>query len=95
MGGVLRLLLLAIVLWLLLSSLRRLLLLLACSRRDKAEEKEAKDLPLVQDRQCGRFVLARAAVSTSFQGQALHFCSQECRDLYRRSPISEEQENRS
>ena len=94
MGGLLRLLLLAIALWLIISSLRRLFLLLAFSRRDKEEEKEQKELPLVQDLQCGRFVLERDAVSTSFHGHELHFCSQECRDLYRRSQIIKEQEKR-
>jgi hypothetical protein len=93
MGGLLRLLVLALALWLLISSLRRLLLLLAFSRRGKAEEKEQreqKELPLVQDLQCGRFVLEQDAVSTFFDGQALHFCSQECRDLYCRSHLIEE-----
>jgi YHS domain-containing protein len=94
MGGLLRLLLLAIALWLIISSLRRLFLLLAFSRRDKEEEKEQKELPLVQDLQCGRFVLERDAISTSFHGQELYFCSQECRDLYRRSQITKEQEKR-
>jgi hypothetical protein len=94
MGGLLRLLLLAIVLWLVISSLRRLFLLFASSRRDKEEEKKRKELPLVQDLQCGRFVLEQDAVSTFFHGQELHFCSQECRDLYRRSQITEEQEKR-
>jgi YHS domain-containing protein len=94
MGGVLRLLLLAIALWLLISSLWRLFLLLAFSRRDKEEKKESKELPLVQDLQCGRFVLERDAIRTSFYGQEFHFCSQECRTLYRRSHIVEEQENR-
>ena len=94
MGGLLRLLFLAIALWLIISSLRRLFLRLAFSRRDREEEKEQKELPLVQDPQCGRFVLERDAVSTSLHGQGLHFCSQECRDLYRRSHIIKEQEKR-
>jgi YHS domain-containing protein len=38
----------------------------------------------LQDPQCGRFVLERDAIRTSVHGQGLHFCSQECRDLYTR-----------
>ena len=85
MGGLLRLLLLAIALWLLISVARRLLLLLSFSHRDKEREKE---LPLVQDLQCGRFMLERDAIKVSLHGQGLHFCSQECRDLYIHSQIT-------
>ena len=67
MGGLLRLLLLAIALWLLISVARRLLLLLSFSHRDKEEEKAQKALPLVQDPQCGRFVLEQDAVKVSFR----------------------------
>ena len=94
MGAVLRLLFLACALWLMISSLRCLFLLLAFSRGDQKEKKqgEHKELPLVQDLQCGRFVLERDAVSASVHGQGLlFFCSQECRDLYHRSHIIEEQ----
>lgn len=89
MGGLLRLLLLAIALWLIISSVRRLLLLLSFSRRDIEEGKKQKELPLVQDLQCGRFILERDAVRASLHGQGLYFCSQECRDLYIRSQITE------
>ena len=95
MAGLLRLLLLAIALWLIIASMRRLFLRLAFSRRDQEEDKEHPELPLVQDLQCGRFVLARDAVRTSVHGQELHFCSQECRDRYRRSHLIKEQEKRS
>jgi YHS domain-containing protein len=40
---------------------------------------------LIEDPQCGRFVPEHDAVHISFQGQGLHFCSQECRDLYTRA----------
>ena len=90
MGGLLRLLLLAVAIWLISSGVRRLFLLPSFSRRDKEEEKKQKELPLVQDLQCGRFILERDAVRASLHGQGLFFCSQECRDLYIRSQITEE-----
>jgi len=89
MGGFLRLLLLAVALWLIISGVRRLLLLSSFSRRDKEEETKQKELPLVQDLQCGRFMLERDAVRASLHGQGLYFCSQECRDLYIRSQITQ------
>jgi hypothetical protein len=82
MGGLVRLLLLAIAIWLIISNVRRLLLPHPLSLRDKEEEKEQEGQPLVQDLQCGRFLLEQDAVSASFYGQGLYFCSQECRDLY-------------
>ena len=88
MGGLLRFLLLAVALWLIISGVRRLLLLSSVSRLNKKEEKKQKELPLVQDLQCGRFIPERDAVRTSFRGQGLYFCSQECRDLYIRSQIT-------
>jgi len=98
MAGLLRLLFLAIALWLMISSLRRVLLLLTASRRGKEEEKEhgeQPELPLVQDLQCGRFVLERDAVRTAVHGHERHFCSQECRDRYRHSHLIKEHETRS
>jgi len=82
MGGLLRLLLLALAIGLIISGVRRLLLPSSLFRRDKEEEKEQEGVLLVQDPQCGRFVLERDAVRASFHGQVLHFCSRECRDLY-------------
>ena len=89
MGGLLRFLLLVIALWLIISGVRRLFLLPSFFRRDKEEEKKQKELPLVQDLQCGRFMLERDAVRASLRGQGLYFCSQECCDLYIRSQITE------
>ncbi len=94
MAGVLRLLVMTIALWLIISSLRRVVRRLALSRRGKAEEKQPPELALVQDLQCGRFVLERDAVRTSWHGQALHFCSQKCRDLYRQSHLVAQQKTR-
>jgi len=92
MGGLLRLLLFAIAIWLIISGVRRLLLPSSFPRRDKEEAKEQEGVLLVQDPQCGRFVLKRDAVRASFRGQIFHFCSQECRDLYARPQAIEEQE---
>jgi len=94
MGGLLRLLLLAIAVWLIISGVRRLFLLPSFPRRDKEEEKEQEGVPLVQDPQCGRFVLERDAIRASLHGQGLHFCSQECCDLYTRPQATEGQEKR-
>ncbi len=82
MGGLMRLLLLAIAIWLIISGVRRLFLLPAFPRRDKEADTEQEGVLLVQDPQCGRFVLERDAVRISFHGQELHFCSRKCRDLY-------------
>lgn len=92
MGGLLRLLVLAIALWLIISGMRRLLLPPSLPRRDKEEDQEQEGVLLVQDPQCGRFVLERDAVRAAFHGQMLHFCSQECRDLYTRPQATEGQE---
>jgi hypothetical protein len=88
-GGPLRLLLLAVALWLIISVVRRLFLPPPfLPPRKKEGEKEQEGVPLVQDLQCGRFVPERDAVSASFHGQRLHFCSQECCDLYIRSQVT-------
>ena len=92
MGGLLRLLLFAIAIWLIISGVRRLLLPSSFPRRDKEEEKEQEGVLLVQDPQCGRFVLERDAVRASVHGQGLRFCGQECRDLYTRPRATEGQE---
>ena len=94
MAGLPRLLLLALALWLIISGVRRLLLLPSFPRRDKEEEKEQEGVLLVQDPQCGRFVLERDAVRASFHGQVLHFCGQECCDLYTRPQTTEGQEKK-
>jgi YHS domain-containing protein len=90
MGGLLRFLLLATALWLIISGVRHLFFLSSLSLRKKEEAKKQKELPLVQDLQCGRFVLERDAICVSFRGQGLYFCSQECRDLYIRAQITGE-----
>ena len=92
MGGLLRLLLFALALWLIISGVRRLLLRPFLPRRDKEEDQEREGVLLVQDPQCGRFVFERDAVRISFHGQGLHFCSQECRDLYTRPQATEGKE---
>ena len=92
MGGLLRLLVLTIAIWLIISSVRRLFLRPSFPRRDKEEEKEQGGVLLVQDPQCGRFVPERDAVRVSFHGQGLHFCSQECHDLYTHPQATEGQE---
>ena len=94
MGGLPRFLLLAVAIWLIISGVRRLLLPSSFPRRDKEEEKEQEGVLLVQDPQCGRFVLERDAVRASFHGQRLHFCGQECCDLYTRPQTTEGQKKR-
>ena len=84
MGGFLRFLSLVILIWLLISGVRRLLLLLSLPRPDKEKGHTQEGVLLVQDPQCGRFVPEHDALKISFHGQGLHFCSQECRDLYTR-----------
>lgn len=85
MGWIIRLLLLAFAVFLIISGVRRLLLPTSLPRRDKRKEKGQEEGALmIQDRQCGRFIFEKEALKTSFQGQIVYFCSQECRDLYTR-----------
>jgi YHS domain-containing protein len=85
MGWIIRLLLLAFAVFLIISGVRRLLLPTSLPRRDKRKEKGQEEGALmIQDPQCGRFIFEKEALKTSFQGQIVYFCSQECRDLYTR-----------
>src|SRR4030095_8415956 len=84
--------LLTIAAWLIISGMQRLFPSTALSRLDKREKKDQKSMLLVRDPQCGSFVPEQDAVKTSFRGQVLHFCSQECRDLYIRPQVTEGQE---
>lgn len=84
MGWLIRLLFLAFVLFLIISGVRRLLLPPSSvpGRGRRREEKGQEGALMIQDPQCGRFVLEKEALKASFQGQVVLFCSQECRDLY-------------
>ena len=82
MGGLLRLLWLVVAAWLIISGMRRLRIPSSLPRQDREEEKGQESVLLLQDPQCGRFVLERDALKTSFRGQMLYFCSQECRNMY-------------
>ena len=85
MSGLLRFLALVIFIWIFVAGMRRLFLLLSLPRPDKEPDRKQEGVLLIQDPQCGRFVPEHDAVHISFQGQGLHFCSQECRDLYTRA----------
>jgi YHS domain-containing protein len=89
MGWLLRLLFLAFIMFLIISGVRRLLLPTPLPRRNRKEEKGQEGVLMIQDPQCGRFVPEREAFTASFQGRVLHFCSQECRDLYTRPQATE------
>ncbi|MGE0824786.1 MAG: hypothetical protein AB7G75_27475 [Candidatus Binatia bacterium] len=82
MFGLLRLLLFLVAGWLILAGVRRLLIPPSIPRRDHEMGTGQKSLPLVQDLQCGRFVVEQEAVRASLRGQTLYFCSHECRDRY-------------
>ena len=84
MGWLIRLLLFAYAIFLIISGVRRLLLPTPLPRRNRKAEKGQEGVPMIQDPQCGRFVLERESVTATWQGQVLHFCSQECRNLYTR-----------
>lgn len=86
MGTLVRLLLFALALYLIISGIRRLLLPPPPARGgNRANRQEPHDELMVQDPQCGRFLTERDAVTASLHGRRLHFCSQECRDLYMRA----------
>jgi uncharacterized protein len=89
MSGLLRFLALVIFIWMFIAGMRRLFLLLSLPRPDKEPGRVQEGVLLVQDPQCGRFVPEHDAVHISFRGQGLHFCSQECRDLYTRLQTKE------
>jgi YHS domain-containing protein len=82
MVWLIRLLLFASAIFLIISGLRRLLLPTPPPRRNRRKEKGEEGALMIQDPQCGRFVLERDAFTASFQGRVLRFCSQECCDLY-------------
>lgn len=94
MPGLTRLLVLVIVVWLFFSLARRLLLLLSLPGQEKEEHQKRAAALLVHDLQCGRFISEREALQISFRGQTLHFCSQECLDLYTNLQVSKKQENK-
>jgi len=93
MVGLLRLLFLVVVSWLFLSVMRRLFFFLSLPRQEKEESQKRVTALLVHDPQCGRFVSEHDALQVSLRGQALHFCSQECLDLYTNLQVSKKQEN--
>ena len=86
MPGLIRLLLLLGIGYLVVAGIRRLFLPTTGSsqKHTGASRPEASDgEPLVQDPQCGRFIPQHEAIVVSRRGQALYFCSQECRAAYR------------
>ncbi len=91
MGWLLRLLLLALALFLILSGLRRLFQPSSPPRPHKKEEGGEGAL-MVQDPQCGCFVLAKGALTTIWRGKILYFCSPNCRDLYFQHRAAQEKE---
>jgi uncharacterized protein (TIGR02611 family) len=92
MGGLLRLLWFVVAAWLIISGLRRLRPPSSLPQQNREEEKDQESVLLLQDPQCGRFVLERDALKTFFRGQMLYFCSQECRNLYTGQGTTEGQE---
>jgi uncharacterized protein len=82
MVWLIRLLFIALATFLIISGVRRLLLPSSLPRRSRREGKELEGALMIQDPQCGRFVLEKEAFTASLQGQICHFCSRECRDLY-------------
>lgn len=82
MAWLLRLLFLLGIAYLVVSGVRKLLLPPQSSRKNNGKEKEQAGIPMVQDPQCGRFVLEQEASRTAVRGQVVYFCSPECRDLY-------------
>jgi YHS domain-containing protein len=93
MGGLLRLLWLLVAAWLIISGLRRLRPPSSLPQQHREEEKDQESVLLLQDPQCGRFVLERDAVKTFFRGQMLYFCSQECQSMYTGHDTTAGQEN--
>jgi YHS domain-containing protein len=91
MFGLLRLLFFVVAFWLFFSVVRRLFLFSSLPRREKKKNQEQVTALLVQDPQCGRFLSEHDALQASVRGQVVHFCSQECLDLYAESRISQRQ----
>jgi YHS domain-containing protein len=85
MGWLIRLLLFAGIVYLIVSGLRRLFLPSTAPQHPREARQQQEGELMVQDPQCGRFVLERQACTASVQGQVCYFCSQECRDLYTRA----------
>jgi YHS domain-containing protein len=93
MVGLLRLLFFALVSWFFLFVMRRLFLFSSLPRQEKEESQERVTALLVHDPQCGCFVPEYDALQVSLRGQVLHFCSQECLDLYTNLQVSKKQEH--
>jgi YHS domain-containing protein len=49
-------------------------------KREVSGDRNAADL--VQDPQCGAYILPAQAVKARVGGKAFHFCSQSCKDKY-------------
>ncbi|MSQ48680.1 MAG: hypothetical protein EXR78_09920 [Deltaproteobacteria bacterium] len=88
MAGLLRLLFLAIAFWFFLSVVRRLFRSSSLPRREKEKTQGQVTALLVQDPQCGRFLSERDALQVSLRGDIVHFCGQECLDLYTNPRVS-------
>ena len=93
MVGLLRLLFLAVASWLFLAVVRRLFRSSSLPRREQEANQGRVTALLVQDPQCGRFLSEQDALQVSVRGHVVHFCSQECRDLYGKSRIAQRSTN--
>ena len=89
MGALLRLLLLCGAVYLLFAVVRSLFLPSKAPKRTNLNRqkggKTTSGTAMVQDPECGRFIAENESLSVPFGQKRLHFCSPECRDIYRRS----------
>jgi len=67
------------------SVLSLFLRLLGPARRTASPEKTPKGEEMVRDPACGMFLPRRDAVSATIRGTEYYFCSEACRDTFRRA----------
>lgn len=78
-----RLLLLAVLFYLGFSLLRALLRGLPGPRKSPPPAKSPQGEEMVQDPHCGTYLPRGEALTKTFRGEKLYFCSEACRDAYR------------
>jgi len=81
--GILRTLLIVLLVILAVRMLRRLL----APRRPTFEDRATPSIEgeeMVRDPACGKYLPRRGALSERVNGEALHFCSDECREAFAR-----------
>jgi uncharacterized protein len=82
-GWILRLILLAVLIWIIWRFLGGIIDGLR-PEDERAKRGKAASVPLVRDPVCGTYVVRANALTVGSGGQTHYFCSEKCRDEFRR-----------